>query len=278
MIYATLLGGIGNIMFIIASSYALALDNADEAIYSTSLSSITRRKNEKWWFETLFRKIKRGDGKAKMIYREPGFMYKKIPYYPNMRMNGYFQSSQYFEHRREEILELFTDYKKDIQTPLQLKLDLIDGRKIALHIRRTDYVNLQHTHVVQSIDYYKEAVEIMKQRLGDTYDEFCYLVFSDDITWCKEQPFLKSLPGVQFIDDTDGIQKGPQEVFELYLMSMCEHNIIANSSFSWWGAYLNENPNQIVIAPNKWFNPPNKGGRGPPKWDSIYRKNWIRCG
>ena len=275
MIYATLLGGIGNIMFIIASTYALALDNNDEAVFSTSLDSITRRKNERWWFETLFRKIKRGNGKAKMIYREPNFTYKKLPYYPNMRLNGYFQSSKYFDHRREEILELFLDYRKDIESTLQLKMDLIGGKKISLHIRRADYLKLQHVHVVQSMDYYKEAIAVMKESLGDSYKEYSYLIFSDDINWCKEQPLLKSLPDVHFIDGSDGVQKGPQEVFELYLMSMCDHHIIANSSFSWWGAYLNTNPNKIVVAPKNWFNPPSKGGNGPAKWDTIYGQSWI---
>ena len=277
MIYADLLGGIGNIMFIIAASHALALDNNDEAIYSVSLNSITRRKNERWWFETLFRKIKRGSGKARMIYKEPKFTYKKLPYYPNMKLHGYFQSSKYFDHRREEILELFTDYKKDISVPLQLKMDLIGGKKIGLHVRRADYLKLQHVHVVQSMDYYKKAVEIMKERLGEDYKEYSFLIFSDDIAWCSQQEFFKNLPDVNFIDNGDGIQKGPQEVFELYLMSMCDHNIIANSSFSWWGAYLNDNPNKIVIAPKNWFNPPSKGGNGPADWSTIYGQSWITC-
>ena len=274
MVYAQLLGGLGNMNFIIATVTALALDNNDEAIFSENLNSITRRKNERWWFRTFYRKIKRKNTKCKYKYSEPSFLYRKIPYYPNMQLHGYFQSPKYFDHRREEILELFTDYKKDIDNSLQLKLDLLPGKKISLHIRRSDYIKLQHTHNVLPIQYYKNAVNKMKQILGDDYKDYIYLIFSDDIKWCKKQKFLSSLPDVHFVEDADALTKGPVEVFQMYLMSMCEHNIIANSSFSWWGSYLNENPNKKVIAPSQWFT---KGGSGPKNWQTIYTSDMIVC-
>ena len=273
MIYANLLGGIGNVSFIVATTYCLALDNHDEAVFSNNLSSITRRKNEKWWFNTYFRKIKRGAPKnIKVKFKEASFTYKKIIYYPNMQVRGYFQSPEYFNHHRSEIIELFTDYKQDIINSLLLKLDLLPGRKISLHIRRTDYVKLQHTHNVLPISYYKHAVVKMKELLGKEYEDYIYLIFSDDIEWCKKQEFLNKLPDVNFVEDSDPLTKGPVEVYQLYLMSMCDHNIIANSSFSWWGAYLNENPKKKVIAPNKWF-----AQKGPNNWSTIYDKGWIQC-
>lgn len=273
MIYASLLGGIGNMSFIIATSYALGLDNEVDIMFSTTIDSITRRKNEKWWFDTYFRQINRGHAKVKNIFKEKNFLYSKIPYkYPSMMLKGYFQSPKYFEHRRKEILELFTDYKQDIISSLKLKLDLLPGKKISLHIRRTDYVNLQHVHNLLPITYYQKAVNTIKQKLNNDYNNYIYLIFSDDIEWCKKQDFLKNLPDVHFVEDSDPLTKGPVEVFQLYLMSMCEHNIIANSSFSWWGSYLNTSPNQIVIAPQKWFNK-----KGPPDWSSIYCDGWIQC-
>jgi hypothetical protein len=274
MIYAQLLGGVGNISFIVATAYAVALDNHDEAVFSNTLSSITRRKNEKWWFQTFFRKIKCGQPANKLIqWKEKNFNYSPIRYlHPGLRLHGYYQSPKYFNHRRQEILELFKDYKNDINNSLELKLDLLPGKKIALHIRRTDYIKLQHTHTVLPMSYYQNAVKTIKEKLGKEYEQYIYLVFSDDIEWCKKQQFLKQLPDVHFISDSDPLTKGPVEIFQLYLMSMCEHNIIANSSFSWWGAYLNENPNQIVIAPKKWFN---QGG--PKNWNDIYCDNWIVC-
>ena len=273
MIYAKLLGGIGNISFIIASAYTLALDNQDEAVFSLNLGSITRRKNENWWFTTLFAKIKRSKPvNIKVQYREPSFLYNKIPYYPNMILNGYFQSEKYFRHRREEILELFLDYKQKINNSLQLKMDLLPGKKISLHIRRGDYLKLQHTHNILPIKYYENAIKMMKERLGKDYKDYIYLIFSDDIEWCRKQKILKDLPDVHFVEDSDPLSKGPVEVFQLYLMSMCEHNIIANSSFSWWGSWLNTNGQKIVIAPSKWFN-----AGGPKDWSTIYTKEMIKC-
>ena len=277
MVYAQLLGGIGNLSFIIATTYALALDNNDEATFSNGLSSITRRKNEDWWFKTLFRKIKKGKPTLRVKYNEPSFKYSKIPFYKNMQIHGYFQSPKYFNHRREEIIDLFTDYKKDILDALLLKMDLLPGKKISLHIRRADYLKLQHTHLVLPMKYYENAINLLKQRLGSEYEDYIFLVFSDDIEWCSKQSFFKSLPDVHFVEDSDYMTKGPVEVFQLYLMSMCDHNIIANSSFSWWGAYLNENPDKIVIAPDTWFNCPKTGGRGPSNWSDIYDDGWVKC-
>ena len=274
MIYAELLGGIGNICFIIATTYALALENNDEATFSHNLKSITRRKNEGWWFRTLFRKIKRGKPLIKVKYREPGFLFSKIPYYPDMQIYGYFQSEQYFRNHREKILELFLDYKQDILNSLQLKLDLLPGKKISLHIRRTDYLKLAHTHNTLPIKYYQNAVNKMKERLGNEYKDYIYLVFSDDINWCKKQKFLTKLPDVHFVEDSDALTKGPVEVFQLYLMSMCDHNIIANSSFSWWGSWLNTNGKKIVIAPSKWFA---NERSGPKEHSTVYTKEMIVC-
>lgn len=274
MIYAELLGGIGNMSFIIATAYSLALDNRDEATFSERLQSITRRKNEDWWFRTFFRKIKRKKGMVKVKYNEPNFLFNKIPYYPNMEIHGYFQSEQYFRHRRNEILELFTDYKRDILNSLQLKLDLLPGKKISLHIRRSDYIKLQHTHNVLPMSYYHNAVKLIKEKLGKDYKDYIFLIFSDDIEWCRKQKFFKQLPDVHFVENSDPLTKGPVEVFQLYLMSMCDHNIIANSSYSWWGSWLNENPQKIVIAPSQWFT---KNGKGPKNWRSIYTKEMIVC-
>ncbi len=265
MIYSYLLGGIGNLCFIIAATYALALDNNDKVIYSKTLDSITHRKNEPLWFQTIFKDIKRDIPRGNRIYKQSGYNYRKIPYVPNMKVYGYFQSDKHFKHRKNDILRLFKGYKKQIRKQLDDRLP--KTKVISLHIRRTDYLKLQHAHVVQDMSYYKNAVNKMKNKLGNDYKNYSYLIFSDDINWCKKQSFLNQLPNVSFVEK---VVVEPREVFELYLMSMCEHNIIANSSYSWWGAYLNENPNKIVIAPKKWFNP-----RHHTSWNDVYCREWI---
>jgi hypothetical protein len=93
-------------------------------------------------------------------------------------------------------------------------------------------------------------------------DGTTFLVFSDDMEWCKEN----------FIGDQFIFVEGENDVTDLWIMSYCKHNIIANSSFSWWGAWLNDYKHKIVVAPLKWFGP----AKGDIKTDDIYAENWIR--
>ena len=110
-------------------------------------------------------------------------------------------------------------------------------------MRRGDYVTLpsaKNHYKLCSLEYYKQAIEYLKNRLT----KFELFVFSDDILWCKEN--------LTFEFPVNFIESGNSQS-DLYLMSRCKHNVIANSSFSWWGAWLNSNKNKIVIAPNDWF-------------------------
>jgi hypothetical protein len=149
-------------------------------------------------------------------------------------LDGYFQDYKYFE-----------DSSNLIRSELKPSTEVFDSLKsypfihtntTSIHIRRTDYLKSNGYHPVQSIEYYKNALDMIGK-----YD---YLfVFSDDIQWCKEN--------LNF-DNMIFVESG-SEVEDLYLMSMCKNNIIANSSFSWWGAWLNQNENKKVILPKRWF-------------------------
>ncbi len=115
----------------------------------------------------------------------------------------------------------------------------------SIHVRRGDYVSIGQTHPLnphplQSLEYYKEAIKIIN---ADKY-----LVFSDDINWCKEN-FI----GDNYIFVDNKISSLENDIFEMQLMSTCKNNIIANSSYSWWAAYFNENKDKKVIAPKLWF-------------------------
>ena len=125
---------------------------------------------------------------------------------------------------------------------------------VSLHIRRGDYLKLQHLHRVLTLEYYKKAIKYFTS-------EHTFVIFSDDIEWCKSNigSYFKY---VEYIQDEDYV--------ELFLMSKCQHNIIANSSFSWWGAYLNTYKKKITIAPKKWFGP-----KGFKNVDDLFLKNWI---
>lgn len=146
----------------------------------------------------------------------------------NVNINGFFQTEKYFCEFRDEILKNFS-FKKKYENPFK------DEDYIALHIRRKDYIYYQNHHPVLDISYYERAISEISEKLP-------VAVFSDDITWCAQN-----------IKSADYFSVGADRDEDMYLMTQAKHNIIANSSFSWWGAWLNQNPDKIVIAPNNWF-------------------------
>jgi hypothetical protein len=117
-------------------------------------------------------------------------------------------------------------------------MNLIGSNTVSMHIRRGDYVEANDFHPVQNIEYYEKALDM----IGD-YQKL--LIFSDDIEWCKTNLQFRN---INFCDGFSPIE-------DMMIMSRCSHNIIANSSFSWWAAQLNENEKKKVIAPTKWFGP-----------------------
>lgn len=150
---------------------------------------------------------------------------------------GYFQTEKYFEHCRDKVRRSFT-FKSHIQEHAKNWIAPYKQHNlVSLHVRRTDYVNLPNHHPLCSLDYYKAAIS----KFPDSH----FIVFSDDIEWCKEN--LK-LDNATFSDTGS-------DFVDLCVMSMCDNHIIANSSFSWWGAWLNPNEDKQVIAPKIWFGP-----------------------
>ena len=156
-------------------------------------------------------------------------------------MIGYFQSEKYFIDYKKEIREYFT-LKQDLVKKLKEKFKNILSNSCSLHIRRGDYLNLQEFHPVLDLEYYNSAI---KKIYNSSTKNINFLIFSDDLDWCKNNIRIESKT-LNFIKQND-------EILDLFLMSFCENNIIANSSFSWWGAWLNENENKKIVTPKKWF-------------------------
>ncbi len=127
-----------------------------------------------------------------------------------------------------------------------LKNKILKMNSVSIHVRCGDYLSPKYVSIyggICTIEYYKRAIEYIIQ----TVDNPTFFVFSDDIEWVKNNITVNN---AIFVSNNNGINS----FLDMYLMSICKHNIIANSSFSWWGAYLNKNKNKIVIMPNKWFN------------------------
>ena len=275
MLFAQLLGGLGNILFNVANLYSLSIDREMDFCVTNFTNTCTRRKEEADWLKTILKSVKKVNKRPRTVkvkYNERGMNHQRIPNskVKGMEVYGYFQSSKYFDHNKDKVIELFTEYKKDIQKTLDKKIPKTK-KTISIHLRRGDYLKLQHAHVVQTESYYKESLEKLATKLE--YDsvnsmnkDYKFIVFSDDIKWCKTKSKLfKSLNDVFYMSGTTAVQ-------DMYLMSMCNHNIIANSTFSWWGSFLNVNKNKIIIAPKLWFNP---NYMKPEKWADIYCKDWI---
>ena len=169
-------------------------------------------------------------------------LFNKCP--DNVNLDGYFQTEKYFKNIDKEIREDF-QFQDEIYQPCKEMIDSLgDGRKIFLHIRRGDpklpwaYVNLENSHPVQTWEYYEEALKQFP-------DDIPVIVFSDVIEWCKEQEF--------FSDDRFLISESGDNITDMCLMSMCNYHIMANSTFSWWGAWLSGS--EKVIGPKMWFGP-----------------------
>lgn len=169
-------------------------------------------------------------------------------------LTGYYQTEKYFLHIEDHVRELLT-FKPEIQQAADKLFPNVNGSTIAIHIRRGDYVYQQQFHPTCTPEYYLQAASLFE------VENPHYIIFSDDVDYCKGL-FAES-ENVLYIDNKD-------PYIDLCLMSMCDHNIIANSSFSWWGAWLNNNPNKKVIAPKQWF-----GSAYNHNTKDLYCNNWI---
>ncbi|MBP8789836.1 MAG: alpha-1,2-fucosyltransferase [Breznakibacter sp.] len=162
-------------------------------------------------------------------------------------LDGYFQTEKYFRHIRPIICEMLDIKLSDNEYIVELKNSIDKSNSVSIHFRRGDYVNndfVNKIHGTCSLDYYYKAC----REIAEEVENPCFFIFSDDIQWVKENFNTSFLTSFSYVENI------PNYYEELKLMSCCKYNIIANSTFSWWGAWLNNNPDKIVISPSKWFN------------------------
>ena len=156
---------------------------------------------------------------------------------------GYFQCAQYYDSVREQLLKEFIPQENISEKNKTILEKIKSTNSISLHVRRGDYLKLKHIHGICDLDYYQRAIEFITSKIKNPH----FFLFSDDIPWVEKN--LK----INFPYTVVDVNHGKDSAWDMWLMKNCQHNIIANSSFSWWGAWLNENPNKIIIAPKKWF-------------------------
>ena len=286
MIYTKLISGLGNQLFQYAVARQLSLLRQTDLKLDTSffdtqslrgyklhhynivatpateaeLSQLLRGYRSPSWSGKLYRRFDRLLPKARRRYFKEGAWWGYEPDLyragPTVYLDGYWQHQAYFAQLSPTILAELTLRESLTGPAAQLAADMQQApASVAVHIRRGDYLTDRAAADLMGVlplTYYRQAMQRLREQLGNPVFYF----FSDDLQWVREQ--LAAEPGpLHFVD----IAGGQQDYVELDLMSQCQHNIIANSSFSWWGAFLNRNPAKIVVAPRQWVRPPEVNAR-----------------
>ena len=210
-----------------------------------------------WRIERKFNQI---FGKLKSKYKVQTTAHSlEVPLKDNAYYDGYWQCYKYVDAVRELILNEIKEPKIFYEKHQHLLNQIKNSNSIALHVRRDDYINIKVNALlfeVCGMDYYDEAIKLISKNLTDPQ----FFIFSQDEEWVNDN----------FVGHQFHYIKGNPAVEDMLLMSHCKHNIIANSTFSWWSAWLNLNPDKKIIAPKKWY----KGERNL-ETKNLIQKEWI---
>ncbi|HVM77090.1 MAG TPA: alpha-1,2-fucosyltransferase [Candidatus Paceibacterota bacterium] len=217
--------------------------------------------------DLLFMNIREEFHQLEIIYED-----KRLEFDPavlaakgNVMLYGRWENEKYFKDTEADVRQAFR-FRNLLTGEASLVAKQIESsNSVSIHVRRGDYAafkNVQQTMGETNINYYHDALRHMASRVQNPR----FFVFSDDVEWCK-----KNLPQEFSYTFAEPTSAGPHAAFHLELMSRCKHNIIANSTFSWWGAWLNANPGKMVIAPKRWYADPALAGSDivPVGWERL---------
>jgi len=232
----TIKGGLGNQMFQIAATSALAWDNGAKPIFPSL------KENSRPARHTLHRVDRQKPKKTPSTHwQEPSYAFTEIPYSPNMKLTGYFQSEKYFAKYRKRLLKLFAPHPKDLKH-IQKKYKKIINSSKSVGVQIRYYRREDPTGAI----YPQYGSEYLEKAMSLFPPDSRFIVSTDNIDFAKKV-MPKWARHVTYL-------KGEPDYIDFHLLSLCRHNIITNSSFGWWSAYLNTNPNKIVVCPSHWVN------------------------
>lgn len=270
MITVELMGGLGNQLFQIFTMMAYAFENKTRVQIEEKEIVVGDRKVLYW--DNLLSNLKifiKPPTRPKAMLREQGFHYTKLPKAKNkdddIKLMGYFQSYKYFQNQFDTIMK-FTKFE---EKKVQFAENYCYEYTIALHFRVGDYKLLQDCHPLLPATYYIDALKHIEQETGRQNWQVLYFCEDEDIEYVNGMiaQFQEAMPIISFIK----IESSYSDWQQMLIMSLCRHNIIANSSFSWWGAYLNTQDN-IVCYPSTWFGPK----IGEKKMDDLFLPTWHK--
>jgi len=295
MIIVKLMGGLGNQMFQYAFGKALSLERKEEVIYDTSFyldkniladelkSGLCRRLSlyhfninlkekpsgsrfKRYWgrcVNNIHSRVPILSKITKSVIFDESYPILDLSYHPEVwKINadkiifiGYWQSEKYFIKYSNDILHDFQILTPQSEKNKDMSEQITNCNSVSLHLRRGDY----SPDIILDVGYYSRAIEYIAKHV----DNPVFFIFSDDIQWAKDN--IKIPFEVHYME-----QNSQAEAYEdMRLISQCKHNITANSSFSWWGAWLNQNSDKIIIAPQNWRIP----GCNP---SDIVPESWVK--
>ena len=281
-IVISLTGGFGNQLFSYAFGYALSRELQADLYIDTSVQdygvgpklellnfniSYFKRVSYVYYSDiinrALFNKIRRRNaiGWTTQTYNEEKptvYDAKTKEIKRNTLFKGYWQTEKYFKKYRKDLLEMF-QLKNERPQSVKKIIEMLSRQKsVALHVRRGDYVSIG---CQLQMDFYDKAINLMKEKLGN---DLIFYIFSDDIAFCR-QYFEKFSSGTNLVYPE--YQSDNPTLDDLWIMSHCKHMIMANSTYSWWGAWLNQNEDKVVICPELGI------------WTGdFYPEEWIKIG
>lgn len=253
-IIVNLIGGLGNQLFQYALGYVICKENGQNLLVDTTGFQTYKVRNlelDKFNLELnyapieLIEKLNKKTFFHKTLFKEKNFTFnrKMLKIKGNAYIKGYWQTEKYFEKYKNDIRKIFTFKDFSFIKNHNLLEEIKSTNSVSINLRLCEYVKnpeIAKIHYVCKENYYKNAIEYINQ----TIENSKFFVFSDDIEMAKE--FLPKDTEYTYCNTANW-----QE--DLFFMQNAKHNIVANSSFSWWAAWLNQNPQKIVLAPNEWF-------------------------
>jgi hypothetical protein len=252
------MGGLGNQLFEAAHALAQGWKHNREVKFFPDSWTPGQGRNAKNYIDNVFRNLEFSDKIEGFthVYEGP-FEYSEVnPLETNTSFYGYYQSSKNWFGYDEKIRDIFQP-NPELVEEMKLKYpQLSQPNTLSLHVRRSEYLQFPEIHPTISLEYIQEALKV----IGEYSTVF---VFSDDHDFVKQN---LNFPSVVYVNESEDWR-------ELYLMGLCQNHIISNSTFSWWGVFLNKNLNKKIVAPSRWFGP-----KGPNAKD-IYESYWhtINC-
>jgi hypothetical protein len=255
MIVVSLLGGLGNQLFQWAYGQALISRGYEVNFNRNSLVEYTHREYSLGeYFDLPNCPVIDNFMTEKCMKFDPAFLAPP----ENTTVVGYFQTEKYFENLATQIRYGFNFHwmkKRLTGVAAEISKEIYQSNSVFLHVRRQDYVGLQHFHGMPTIEYYYEALKEIQSKHHDTKA----FLFTDDYWWCAER-----------FPDNVRIVTGTSKYDDLRLMASCKHAILANSSFSWWSCWLGDNQlGRTVISPKRWFSADVENEIAPERWMKL---------